>query len=209
MMLTQKEAGLLTDLQTQEQVCVDKYNRYSSQACDPGLKALFTDLHQHGHRAPHQGVVSPLFTQRGEEQQLVGAVVLMIDAHSFLFPMLQSWPVSSNSAETLLVQRDGEDVLFLNELRHRRDTALRLRIPVSRADLPAAMVISGRHGQVDGIDYRGTAVIAVGHPVPDSPWYMIAKIDSDEALAEWHTQAVFIACELPTTSATRLIVTRV
>jgi len=46
MVLTQKEKELLTDLQTQEQVCIDKYNRYAQQACDPGLKSLFTDLAQ-------------------------------------------------------------------------------------------------------------------------------------------------------------------
>lgn len=46
MVLTQKETELLTDLQTQEQVCIDKYNRYASQACDPGLRSLFTDLAQ-------------------------------------------------------------------------------------------------------------------------------------------------------------------
>ena len=43
---TQKETELLTDLQKQEQVCVDKYNRYAQQACDPGLKSLFTELAQ-------------------------------------------------------------------------------------------------------------------------------------------------------------------
>ncbi len=156
-------------------------------------KALLTDLHQHGHRSPHQGVVCPLFTSQSEGQQLVGAVVLLIDAQTFLFPMLQSWPVASSSAETLLVRRDGDEVLALNELRHQRDTALRLRLPIKRADLPAAMVITGRQGQMDGIDYRGTPVIAVGYPVPDSTWHMIAKIDSEEALAEWHVHALFIA----------------
>lgn len=155
-------------------------------------RALLTDLHQHRNLVPHQGVVSPLFTQQGADQQWVGTVVLLIDAQRFLYPMLQNWPVASNSAETLLVRRDGDEVLFLNELRHRRDTALRLRVPISHADLPAAMVVSGRHGQVDGIDYRGTPVIAVGYPVPDSSWYMIAKIDRTEALAEWHVHALLI-----------------
>lgn len=155
-------------------------------------KALLTDLHQQEHRPPHQEVVSPLFTHQGEGQPLVGALVLRIDAQQFLYPMLQNWPVISTSAETLLVRRDGDDVLFLNELRHRRDTALRLRVPLHRVNLPAAMAASGRQGQLDGIDYRGTAVIAVGYPVPDSPWSMVAKIDRSEALAEWHVHVIFI-----------------
>ena len=46
MVWTQKESGLLTDLQKQEQTCIDKYNRYASQACDPTLKDLFTRFAQ-------------------------------------------------------------------------------------------------------------------------------------------------------------------
>jgi len=46
MMLTQKESSLLNDLKTQEQLCIDKYGRYASQAQDPQLKALFTSIQQ-------------------------------------------------------------------------------------------------------------------------------------------------------------------
>ncbi len=41
MILSQKETMLLQDLKTQEQLCVDKYNKYANQACDGQLKQLF------------------------------------------------------------------------------------------------------------------------------------------------------------------------
>lgn len=44
MMLTQKETTLLKDLKGQEQLCVDKYERYASQACHGDLKDLFLNL---------------------------------------------------------------------------------------------------------------------------------------------------------------------
>lgn len=47
MMWTQKEASLLQDLKTQEQVCVDKYARYAQDARDPELRQLFTQIGQH------------------------------------------------------------------------------------------------------------------------------------------------------------------
>jgi spore coat protein CotF len=46
MVLTQKETSLLKDLRSQEQICVDKYNRYSSQACDKQLSQLFSSIGQ-------------------------------------------------------------------------------------------------------------------------------------------------------------------
>jgi len=44
MTLTTKETDLLKDLKTQEQLCIDKYTRYSQQACDTGLKNLFDSI---------------------------------------------------------------------------------------------------------------------------------------------------------------------
>ena len=44
MTLTQKEHGLLCDLKTQEQLCIEKYTKYENEACDPQLKALFASI---------------------------------------------------------------------------------------------------------------------------------------------------------------------
>jgi len=43
---------------------------------------------------------------------VMGVLVLRDDLH-FLFSLIQSWPVESETGETLLVTRDGDDVLFL------------------------------------------------------------------------------------------------
>jgi spore coat protein CotF len=46
MQLTQKETSLLKDLKEQEQICVEKYNKYSADAYDNQLKNLFTQIGQ-------------------------------------------------------------------------------------------------------------------------------------------------------------------
>lgn len=46
MNVTQKEASLLKDLKSQEKLCVQKYNQYASQACDPQLKQLLGQIAQ-------------------------------------------------------------------------------------------------------------------------------------------------------------------
>ena len=153
---------------------------------------VWTALHTAAKRAfPHISLVTPLFSQK-EENTPVGAVILVTDASQFLYPLIQSWPIPSKTAETLLVRKDGEDVLFLNELRHKKGTALTYRIPLSRIDLPAAMAIKGIKGIVQGRDYRGIDVIAAILPVPDSPWFMISKMDATEAFAEWRFRSVMM-----------------
>lgn len=44
MKLNQKEVQLITELKTQEQLCVQKYDFYAKQAKDPALKSLFKKL---------------------------------------------------------------------------------------------------------------------------------------------------------------------
>jgi spore coat protein CotF len=46
MQLNQKETSLLQDLKKQEEVCVEKYGRYSNDANDAQLKSLFGQIGQ-------------------------------------------------------------------------------------------------------------------------------------------------------------------
>lgn len=46
MQLTQKETLLLEDLKSQEQLCVEKYQKYSEEACDAQLKSIFSSIGQ-------------------------------------------------------------------------------------------------------------------------------------------------------------------
>jgi two-component system, cell cycle sensor histidine kinase and response regulator CckA len=159
----------------------------------PEHRPVFTDLHVGpGKASPHFSIVAPIFSGKEEVQRPIGAVVLVSVASEFPYPLIQQWPVPSKTAETLLVERDGDQVLFLNELHHQSGTALKLRIPLSRTDVPAVMAVLGRKGIVAGIDYRGVEVVSVLLPVSDSPWFMIAKMDAAEAFAGWRFLSVMI-----------------
>ena len=153
-------------------------------------RPVFTDLHRAGPGAsPHISVVLPI---QDDDGQLRAALVLVNEAKRFLYPLVQFWPTPRKTAETLLIRREGDDVLFLNNLRHQPDTALNLRIPLSRTKVPAVMAVLGKEGLIRGEDYRGVEVVSVILPVPDSPWFMIAKIDEREAFAEWHFRSLLM-----------------
>lgn len=105
------------------------------------------------------------------------------DANEYLFPVVRQWPTPSLSAETLLIRREGDELLYLNELRHHAGPALRLRLSVEDTDLPAAGAIRGARGRFEGLDYRGEPVLAYLDQVPDSNWFLVAKLDLSEVLA--------------------------
>ncbi|MFZ1642463.1 MAG: PAS domain-containing protein, partial [Candidatus Contendobacter sp.] len=114
-------------------------------------------------------------------------VVLRADPADYLFPTLQTWPVPSASGETLLFRRDGDQILYLNELRHQANTALKLRLPVTGSQLLAAQVARGEVALgdlIEGVDYRGVPALGVARAVPDTGWFLVAKLDRAELYAE-------------------------
>ncbi|MCP5268936.1 MAG: response regulator [Zoogloeaceae bacterium] len=142
------------------------------------------DLHQYADEtSPQLDVIAPLLDPDKPEGPAIGAVLLQADPDTFIYPLLQSWPTPSKSSETLLVRREGNDVLFLNELRHVSNSALRLRRPLTETTLPAVQAVLGREGIFEGLDHRKEPVIAALKPVPGTGWFIVAKTDQAEALA--------------------------
>jgi two-component system, LuxR family, sensor kinase FixL len=142
--------------------------------------------------SPRMYVISPLLGTGNDTGPVTGAIILVIDPHTFLFPLIQSWPVQSDSAETLLVEQEDNHVLYLNDLRHRNNTALNLTIPLTNTNVPAVMAVLGKTGPFEGIDYRGVDVVSVIEPVRDSPWFIVAKVDTAEVYAPWASRAILI-----------------
>lgn len=129
----------------------------------------------------HYDIVAPI---KDENDKTIAAIIFRVDPNDYLFPLIQSWPTPSKTSETLLLKEQNDSVLFLNELRHMKNTAFSLKIPLSRIDVPAVQAIMGYRGIFDGTDYRGERVIAYVSPVPNSNWFMISKVDYDELLGE-------------------------
>ena len=135
----------------------------------------------------------PVQDLSGPQGRLVAWVRMGISSRRFLFPVIQTWPTSSASGETLLVRRDGDHVVFMNELRHRSGTAMTLQLPMGRQDLPAAVALrASGDGQVRGRDHRDIEVLAAYRPVAGTDWRLVAKIDQAEVLAPVHVLAWWV-----------------
>jgi len=133
----------------------------------------------------------PLLVRDGDEERMVGVMYFRIDPFRQLYPLIQSMPIPSATGESLLVRNEGGAVVFLNELRHRRDTALNLRLPVEAKELPAAMALRGVKGIVRGEDYRGVPVLASVQRVPGTDWGLVVKMDEAEIYAPIHGLTIF------------------
>lgn len=110
-----------------------------------------------------------------------GAIILDIDPRRFLYPYLRAWPGHSQTAETFLMRHDGPRfALYLSELRHHPAAPLRFRRDLTGLNVPPDAALEAGP-LLRARDYHGVPVLAIIRHVPDSPWFLTAKIDAAEA----------------------------
>ena len=145
---------------------------------------ILTDFHYDTVGSPLDlDLAIPIMDFSISPHRCVAVLILDIDPNKRLFSLIQSWPTTSVSAETLLVKKEGNSVLYLNELRHRQKTASPFNLPMTDKNLPSVRVLSGEEGSFEGLDYRNVEVICATRRVPGTQWGLISKIDTGEVYA--------------------------
>ncbi len=181
-LLVSPDGKVLFSAVSAESVLDDNIRQLVQQTFSTG-KANFSCFYRSSaHGQVNLDALAPI---RGPDNHPVAVLILRINLGTWLYPFIQSWPIPSQSAETLLARKDGDSVLFLNTLRHLpQSEPLTLRIPLSQTSVPAVQAVLGHEGYFEGKDYRGVNVIADLRSIPGSSWFLIAKEDTGEMLAE-------------------------
>lgn len=141
-----------------------------------------TDLYLDGQDRPVIDFIAPLIIKGDASPRLIGYLLARARAADELYPALLTWPVPSDTGETLLVRVDKDRILALSELRYRRNSALRYSLPLNQEAM-AALGIGGQVIPPERKDYRGVTVISATSKVPIVDWFVIAKTDSSEVFA--------------------------
>ena len=152
-------------------------------------RSRFLDLHRHADDTIHMAFLAPVAAADGAEG-IAAVVVFDVAPETWLYPYLATWPMPSATGENVLVRREGEGIVNLNDNRRGAGSALRSARPLADGNQPVARHL--RHGDTSmvGVDYRGVRVFAAMATIPATGWTLVAKIDEAEAMAGIHGLAV-------------------
>ena len=183
--LFSKDLKVITFLdQGGKSVPLGKYELANAQKAIKEKTISFSDIYKNEFNdSIYIDVYAPIVENISGGHKVSGLIVLKIDPNKFLYPFVQSWPVPSKTFETLLVRKEGDNVLFLNKLRFREHTSLAFSIPLTENEIIAVKAAQGLEGITSGVDYRGFPVVAAIRSVPNTPWKLIAKVGIDELYA--------------------------
>ena len=132
----------------------------------------------------HQEWAVPVLVAGPQGEQAVATMLLRIRAADYLFPLIQTWPMASDSGESLLVRGVGKVAVYLNDLRHRQGAVFGQSLTLTNLTLPAATAtLSNEPGTSQGLDYRGVSVLVAHRLIAGTDWHILAKVDRAEVLA--------------------------
>lgn len=142
---------------------------------------LLTDLHQ---AAPgqmvHMDLIVPLVSEEKNIQKTIGLFILRIDPEKLLYPLINSWPTQSRTSETLILRREGDSLIYLNEPRHLSSPLFTIKRSVKEENLVGAKAVIGTEGSITGFDYRKVPVLAEVRKIKELNWYMVSEVDLRE-----------------------------
>ncbi len=165
-----------------------------SWAAARGRQTMISDFYrERGTNRIFLSLRVPLVSETEPDAPPYAYLRLDVDPFRSFFPLIQRWPTPSRTSETVLARRDGDEVLYLNELRHHPGSALALRFPLAITKLPTVRAALGQRGILEGMDYRGERVLAVAISIPDTPWILEAKTDAAEVFAEARSRGFLTA----------------
>ena len=114
----------------------------------------------------------------------IGVIAFEIDMAP-IYTLLQDVTGLGKTGETLIGRKTGNQVEFLNPLRHDPNAALRRKVTLGDSiGYPIQQAAQGKTGAGITVDYRGKKVIAAWRYIPSLDWGLVAKIDASEAFGD-------------------------
>lgn len=128
---------------------------------------------------PAIAVMAPIY----DEDTPLGVVWMVLDMRTTLFPLLQSWQLGSENAESILTQRTATGIVNVNPMRSGGPDSFEANLPMSRTISPGVQAVQGVRGVVHSVNYRDEKVLAMLSQVEQSPWWLVLQVNEDEALS--------------------------
>ncbi|MCX7984562.1 MAG: PAS domain S-box protein [Bacteroidetes bacterium] len=124
-------------------------------------------------------------------------IVFRKNPFNSLYPLIQEWGYPFTSIETILLRHRDTIIEFISEPREHPSSILQTRFSLKESNIVETHAVKKHQGICTGKDYRGIDVIAYTTSVRSTPWYIVVKIDEDEAFnaltAETRNLAIILA----------------
>ncbi|MHB8338401.1 MAG: PAS domain S-box protein [Ignavibacteriaceae bacterium] len=137
----------------------------------------------------HDDFIAPIINKKNES---IAVIILRVRPKDYLYPLLNFWPLPGNTPENIIVEKNGNNVRFLSELKQIKNAPLNFQIPLTDKNSTAVHAVLGYKGFSEGKDYFGINILAYVSPVPGTNWFLISTEHTSEAYSGLHSKVAAI-----------------
>jgi len=149
---------------------------------DTGL-AQHIEIYSGKNQQPVFGYITPVFkVQNRARTRPLGAVIFLLDPYIKLYELLKNNQSLTKSDESLLVRREGNNLVYISPLKG--DYKVFHQLQNTSKDLASAFAYDNPGGFNEVRDYYGDDVLVTGRKIKNSSWSLVQKISASEALSE-------------------------
>lgn len=143
-------------------------------------KFFSTNLFRHKSNGKEEIFISIISFIKDDDNNVLAALIGRIDASLNVYPIIEEWPIPSQTAESYLFMLENDNIIFLSNLKHIDNAALNLQIPGKNTELLGSHAYFEKLGLVSGKDYHNENSIGYITKIEGTPWYLISEIDKSE-----------------------------
>jgi len=177
----------LVAVSTSPHALLDRETVKTFPAAAESGSAVMTELHILSPLGkPGCNIVIPIFADPDSREKLLGFIVHFLEAQTQLYPIIDSWPVPSDTAENILIRKNEKETVFLSNLRSMEGSALSFTLTADNRS-PTVETLASREssGFRKGRNYGGRDVYAISKVVADTEWILVSEIDVVEVMKPW------------------------
>jgi len=146
------------------------------------------DLNKDSENGLYMGYIVPIYSIQGEENRdsQVGSVVAIQASAAELFGLLKHPGVTENTLENILVRPspNSNNLEFMSPLLDKSEALTKQIERDPRKVAEARLLETPGNFISDMKDYKKKKVLATSREIKGTPWTLISKVESDEALRE-------------------------
>jgi PAS domain S-box-containing protein len=131
------------------------------------------------------------FYSETDSSHWMALLIFKVNPYLNLYPLIEKWPMPHKTAETIIFERRGNEIIYLNDLRYMPNTALTYTSEIKDTNQD---ILAPQHNEeiIEGLDYRGVKVLAEIRHIEGTPWYMATKIDATEVYSQLNNAFLLI-----------------
>jgi len=159
----------------------DQRNTALGKVFDKSLTFLRAEISDYTYYPPTKQAAIFVAAPILKDKQPIGSLIFQMD-NAEVNDITNDYIGLGQTGEVLIGMQDGENVIFVNPLRHDPHAAFQRKVMLgSTIGVPVQNGVLGLKGSGVSTDYRGHEVLAAWQYMPNLRWGMVAKIHTTEA----------------------------